>query len=264
MLELIKDMTSFPKWGAGVFTVWTRNYMYFKYTFLITLFWVILEPSLYLFAVGKGVGMFVGKIDGVSYIEFFYPALLCSAGMLVSFFESTYACFTRLQHQKTFQTILFTPVQADEIGLAEILWASCKGFLGVLGVLLVSSLLGLVNSIWILPALIILFINCWVFAAFGLLITSYVKHWDTFIYAQSGFIIPMSLFSGTYFPLYSLPDWAQSFAYMLPLTHSVMATRFLLEGQINPMLLLNVGMLLFLAIILSNWAVSRLKKRLIV
>ena len=263
-LQLIKDLTSFPKWGSGIGSVWGRNFLYFKYTFLITVFWVIIEPSLYLFAIGKGIGVFVGDIDGRSYLEFFFPALLCTTGMLVAFFESTYASFTRMHHQKTFDTILLTPITADEIGLAEILWATSKGFLGILGVLLISSFLGLVNSVWILPCLLILFLNCWIFASLGILVTATVKHWDTFIYVQSGFVIPMSLFSGTYFPLYTLPDWIQSFAYLLPLTHSVMAVRSILDNEFTPLLVLNIGALLFLAIILSNLAIARLRRRIVV
>ena len=256
------DIFSFPTWGQGVWSVWMRNFLYFRYTIVLSVFWVIFEPMLYFLAIGYGVGYFVGEINGVPYSHFFFPALMASSGMFVAFFEGSYGGYTKLARQKTYSTIMLTPVEPSEIALGEIAWAASKGFFSVLAVAIVGATQGLVDTWLILPTLLILGILCWVAAAFGLLMTSYAKNYDWFIYAQSGFIIPMSLFSGTYFPLDHLPEAVQQAAYILPLTHAVMAARSLLQGDVQSTLFLNVGVLFALGFLLSNWATSRMERRI--
>ncbi len=264
MKNLLTDLTTFPQGGLGVSHVFRRNLKYFRYTLWITLFWIVFEPVLYLLAIGKGLGHFVGDIRGQSYLEFFFPALLCMTGMVVSFFEATYGSFTRMFHQHTFSTYMLTPIRPDEVSLGEISWATAKGFFGVLGVVAVSSLLGLVQSWWMLPVLAVVLMMSWVAAAFGLLLTTAVRRLDFFIYAQSGLIIPMTLFSGTYFPLDELPLGVARLAYVFPLTHAVKASRYLLAENLNPEILVNLGVLLLLAVFFTNWAVQRVRRRLFV
>lgn len=263
MKTLITDLTTFPSGGSGTVHILRRNLKYFRYTLWITLFWIVFEPVIYLLAIGKGLGHFVGDIRGQSYLEFFFPALLCMTGMVISFFEATYASYTRMVHRSTFQTYLLTPLRPDEIPLGEVLWAASKGFMGVLGVVAVSSIMGLVQSWWMVPALGVVLLMCWVAAAFGMLLTSTVRHWDYFIIVQSGLIIPMTLFSGTYFPLDELPLGLARLAHIFPLTHAVKATRLLLGESFEPEILVNVGLLLLLGIFLTNWAVQRVSRKLL-
>jgi lipooligosaccharide transport system permease protein len=263
MSRLILDLTTFPKWGWGITHVLRRNLKYLSYTFWITLFWIVFEPTLYLLAIGKGVGYFVGEIRGQSYLEFFFPALLCMTGMVISFFEATYASYARMSQQYTFKIFMLTPLRPDEVSLGEIGWATLKGFLGVLGVVAVSALLGLVNSWWLAPVLAVVLLMSWVSAAFGLLLTSSVRHWDYFIYAQSGILIPMTLFSGTYFPLDELPLSLARLAYIFPLTHAVKASRYFLQGNLNPEILVNLGILVVLGTFCTNWAVQRVRRKLL-
>ncbi len=65
--EALTDIITFPDLGVGVFRVWQRDFLYFRYSWLVTAFWAIFEPVLYLFAIGMGIGRYVGQIDGVSY-----------------------------------------------------------------------------------------------------------------------------------------------------------------------------------------------------
>ncbi|MCC7403455.1 MAG: ABC transporter permease [Bdellovibrionales bacterium] len=256
------DLFSFPSWGRGVWAVWLRNFLYFRHTLLISVFWVMFEPLLYLIAIGYGVGYFVGQIDGVPYSKFFFPALMATSGMFVAFFEGSYGGYTKLARQKTYDTILLAPIDPAEIILGEILWAASKGFFSVVAVALVGAVQGMIDTILIIPALLVLAILCWVFSAFGILMASYARNYDWFVYAQSGFIIPMSLFSGTYFPLNHLPQVIQQAAYLLPLTHAVMASRALLQDNVGSLLFLNVGVLFALGFLFSNWATARMSRRI--
>ena len=122
--------------------------------------------------------------------------------------------------------------------------------------------LGLLDITYLFPALVVLFLTGWLFASFGLLLASYAKNYDWFIYGQSGIIIPMSLFSGTYFPLSELPSYLQPVAYSLPLTHTILAVRSLLSGQIEPSIFINIAVLFVFALMFSNLAIAKLSRRI--
>jgi lipooligosaccharide transport system permease protein len=126
-----------------VIQVWLRNFLFFRKTFLVSLFWTILEPLMYLVAIGFGLGRFVEQIEGLTFIEFYYPGLLASTAMMVAYFEGTYPNYTKLTYQKTFSTMLLTPLNPNQILFGEILWAATKGFFAVCGVITVSLLFGL-------------------------------------------------------------------------------------------------------------------------
>lgn len=261
--EQIRFVRTPPRLSPGVFKVWLRNFYYFRYKWMVTAFWAIFEPVLYLLAVGIGLGRFVGQIENVSYLEWFFPGLLASTAMLVSFFETTYGSFTKLTHQKTYAAILATPISANDIVIGEILWAATKGMIGALGVAVVGLSIGSVSLAGLIPSLLVLALLCWVFASLGMLVTSFATHYDSFIYAQSGFIMPMYLFSGTYFPITQMPKWAQAVAWLLPLTHGVVSVRSLLLGELTPLLAVNIGVLLVSGVLICNWATARIQRKLI-
>jgi lipooligosaccharide transport system permease protein len=244
-----------PTIHSGALKVWSRNYLYFKKTILVSVFWVIIEPMIYLGAMGYGLGM--------SYVEFFFPALLCTTAMMVAFFESTYGAYTKLTHQRTYSTIMLTRVGPTEIVIGEILWAASKGFFGVLGVIIVSAFFGLIDSYRIVLILPVLFLVSWLFSCIGMFMTSVAKNYDSFIYSTSGFIVPMSLLSGTYFPLDQLPAGLKYIAYLFPLTHSVAAVRGILQNGFTWMIGINIVILLFAGIVMMNIAIRRINEKLL-
>jgi lipooligosaccharide transport system permease protein len=196
------------------------------------MFWTVFEPLMYLAAFGFGFGRYIPPIEGLPFIDFYFPGLLCSTAMMVCYFESTYPNYTKLTYQKTFQTMLLTPLSAQQILLGEILWSATKGMIGVLGVILVSIFFGLFSFklVFVLP---VLFLISLIFAAFGMMIVSVAKNYDSFVFSTSGFIIPLSLISGTYFSLKDMPQLIQWLAYAFPLSHAVQLVRHILHGQID-------------------------------
>ncbi|MFN7825984.1 MAG: ABC transporter permease [Pseudobdellovibrionaceae bacterium] len=219
-----------PSVASGVRHVWKRNFLAFKKTWLVSAFWILLEPTFFLLAIGYGLGSFVPTIQGLSYADFFYPALLCTTSMMVSFFECSYANFAKLNYQKTYSTMILSPLRPQEIVLGEIFWGATKGFLSVLGVTTVATIAGHDLNFGILGAWVVLTVNSTIFAALGMIIISLVKNYDGIVYPTSGFIIPMSLFSGTYYPLEQLPELLRYLSYLFPLTHSVSLVRTLVTG----------------------------------
>ncbi len=216
--------------------VWLRNFLFFRRTFLVSLFWTVFEPLMYLAAFGFGFGRYIPPIEGLSFLDFYFPGLLCSTAMMVSYFESTYPNYTKLTYQKTFATMLLSPLTHRQILLGEVLWAASKGVLGVVGVMVVSSIFGLFNLklFFILP---ILFTLSLIFAAFGLIIVSIARNYDSFIFSTSGFIIPLSLISGTYFSLKDMPQLIQWLAYLFPLSHAVQLVRHIMQNKFEIMTL---------------------------
>lgn len=222
--------------------VWLRNFLFFRKTFLVSFFWTILEPTMSLLAIGFGLGRFVEQIEGLTFIEFYYPGLLATTAMMVSYFESTYPNYTKLTYQKTFSTILLTPITPRQILFGEILWSATKGLIGVCGVIFVSLFFGLFKM-EVLYTLPLLFLLCLIFAAFGLFMTSVAKNYDSFIFSTSGIIVPMSLISGTYFSLAQTPEIVRTLAQALPLTHAVTLVRSIIYRQVMPTQAINAVVL---------------------
>lgn len=247
----------------GYMKVWSRNFYYFRKTWLVTAFWTVLEPLMYLAAFGYGIGSFINQMDGISYLDFFFPGLLCSTVLLVSYFESTYANYTKLTHQKLYSTWLLTPLSSKDIILGEILWGATKGFIGSLGVLFIASLFGLVKSWLFIPSLLIVFLLGFLFSSIGMIFTSYARNYDSFIFSSSGFLVPMTLISGTYFPIESMALPLKILAYIFPLAHAVDIVRGLLLGYWTPIFLLQFAYLLLLSVVLFRWSYSRIEKKLI-
>ncbi|MGE5086056.1 MAG: ABC transporter permease [Bacillota bacterium] len=259
----LKECFSIPKFNSGALKVWQRNFLYFKKTWLVSIFWIVLEPVIYLGAIGFGLGAFVNNMGGMSYIEFFFPALLSTTAMLVAFFEATYGNYTKLTHQKTYATIMLTRVGPEEIVAGELLWAASKGFFGVMGVTLVAIFFGLIDSYRILLALPVLFLLSALFSCVGMIFTSIARNYDSFIYSTSGLIVPMSLLSGTYFPLEQLPSSLRYVAYLFPLTHGVAAVRGILHNGNWVWIAVHIAILLVATWIAMNVSFIRLRKKLL-
>ncbi|MNS58419.1 Inner membrane transport permease YadH [compost metagenome] len=258
-----KDYFTIPQVNSGAFKVWSRNFLYFKKTWLVSVFWIVFEPVVYLGAIGFGLGSFVNSMGGMSYIEFFFPALLCTTAMLVSFFEGTYGNYTKLTHQKTYSTIMLTRVGPEEIVAGELMWAASKGFFGVMGVTVVAAFFGLIDTYRIILILPVLFLISALFSCIGMIFTSIARNYDSFIYSTSGLIVPMSLLSGTYFPLDQLPTTLRYVSYLFPLTHGVAAVRNILHNQHVGIALIHVAILLVATFICMNISFFRIRRKLL-
>jgi lipooligosaccharide transport system permease protein len=247
----------------GYQKVWSRNFFYFQKTWLVTAFWTVLEPLMYLATFGYGVGALVTTQKGVPYLDFFFAGLLCSTAVLVSYFETTYANYTKLNHQKLYSSWLMTPLTSQDIILGEILWGGTKGIIGSIGVLIVSSFFGLVKTWLFIPALIVIALLAFIFSCVGMIFTSYAKNYDSFIFSTSGLLIPMTLISGTYFPIDSMHVLLKFVAYILPLAHAVDIVRGLLLGPFKMIFIFQALYLMILAYGLFRFAASRFEKKLI-
>ena len=247
-----------------IFKVWRRDFLVWQKYFLASLAANFGEPLLYLFAMGYGLGRMVPEVQGMSYPEFIAPAILITTVMNSASFETTFSSYTRMEVQKTFNGIATTPVSMNEVVGGEILWAATKAMVTSCVIFIVLALFGLIPSVWVALVPVVMVCTGLLFASIGMLMTSFARSYDHFTYYFTLFISPMFLFSGTFFPLDNLPNWAKTLAYFLPLTYPVKVARHLFAGSFSGMDAVYLGGMLVAAAAIGLIAVRRLVRRLVV
>ncbi len=253
-----------PKLSYRIWKVWMRNKDVFMKTYKTNFLPSLLEPVLYLLALGIGLGGFVQPINGQPYIQFIAPALVAVSMMFSSFYECTFASFVRMYFQKTFGAIIATPVNIEEVITGEILWGATKSLINASIVLAVIVAFGLVHSPLILLIPPLAFLIGFLFSSIAMCFTAIVPNIEAFNYPNFLFITPMFLLSGTFFPITSMPQILQIAAQIfLPLTNAVAVTRALALGNIQLSILLNLAWMLIVTPIFFILAINLMKKRLI-
>lgn len=186
----------------------------------------ILEPVLYLLSIGFGVGTLVGKVTGVDvrYAVFVAPAILATTAMNGAFNQTTFAVFTRMKTERSYDAIVPTPLSIADIALGEIVGAVMAGVVASVGFVLVMIALGLVVSPGILLAIPGGLLVGYAFAAAGLAVTTYLRDFSDFQLIQL-VMLPMFLFATTFYPLSVYPGWARPVVEILPLYQSIQLLR---------------------------------------
>lgn len=247
--------------------VWRRNLIVYRRIWKINFLPPILEPLFYLLAFGVGLGSFIDSISYkgqvISYISFIAPSLLAINMMYNAFFENTYASFVRMYYQKTFDAMLATPLSLEEVITGEIIWGATKSVIATGLMLSVVSLFGLVHFPTGLLILPVAFLGGLAFGSVGMCFTGILSSIDLFNLPIFLFITPMFLFSGTFFPVDSLPPWAQQLTVVFPLTHLVTLTRDLCLGLPSETDLWAVAYLLVLSALFFPVALMVMRRRLI-
>jgi len=216
----------------NAFRVWQRNFIVYTKLYKSSIAFNFVEPVLYLVAMGLGLGGLVKEIDGVPYIKFIAPGLIASSSMFAAASECTYATYIRMTYQKTFDAILATPVNLNDLVAGEMLWGATKSaFYGSI-ITLVIFLFGLVDSPVVILALPVLFISGLIFAEISVVTVAIVPGIDSFSYFFTLLLTPSFLFSGIFFPLDTLPPVVQKIAFFTPLYHLVNICRAFSAGEI--------------------------------
>lgn len=251
-----------PGWGA--FALLRRNLLVWRKLLLPSLLGNFVDPLLYLLALGYGLGHFVGQMQGIPYITFIASGIVASSAMNTATFEGLYSAYTRMAVQNTYLSILATPLQIGDIVAGELLWCAVKGAISALAIILVASLFSAIDWRWqVLLALPVIFLTGFSFGAIALLFTALSRSYDFFMYYFTLAVTPMFLFCGVFYPLHTLPAFAQEIAAILPLTHAVALLRPLLTGQTPGQVLLHVLVLLAYAVLGYLLAAYLLRRRLL-
>jgi lipooligosaccharide transport system permease protein len=225
------------------------------------------EPLFYLLAMGHGLGSLVGEVAGpdgqpLSYAAFIAPGLLAASAMNGAVYQSTFNIFFKLRYAKLYDAMLATPMGPVDIALGEIGWALLRGGLYAVGFLGVMLGLGLISSPWALLALPAALFVAFAFAAVGMAVTTFMRSWQDFDLINL-VILPLFLFSGTFYPIETYPQPLQTIVQLTPLYQGVDLIRSLTVGAISPVLLVHVAYLGIMGLVGLAIASRRIDKLLL-
>ena len=226
-----------------------------------------LEPLLYLLAIGFGVGALVGSsivLDGrpIPYAVFVAPAMMASSAMNGAIYETAFNFFFKLKYVKLYDAVLATPLGVADVALGEIAWALFRGTLYAAGFIIVMAALGLVRSWWSLLAVPAAMLLGFTFAAVGTAAATFVRNWQDFDLVLI-VMIPLFLFSATFYPITLYPGPLQAVVQLSPLYHGVNLLRSLTTGIIGASLVFDLVYLVLLGAAGLAVAATRLERMLL-
>jgi lipooligosaccharide transport system permease protein len=236
-----------------------RNAIVYRRNWLVFLSGLV-EPFLYLLSIGVGVGALVGKVPGpggvkVDYDAFVAPGLMAAAAMNGAVLDTTFNFFIKLKYSHTYDAMLATPLGVQDVVSGEVMSALLRGAFYSTAFLVAMLVFGLVSSWWAVLAVPAALLIAFAFAGAGLGLTTFMRSWVDFDYVNLA-LVPMFLFSATFFPLSRYPEALQVIVQLTPLYQGVAIERGLTLGVVSWTMLLQA---LYLAVM--GWAGLRLAAR---
>lgn len=213
-----------------------RAYIAFKSSTWMIVISGFVEPVLFLLSFGYGLKDLVGDItvagQPVGYVAFIAPALLATSAMNGAIYDSTMNVYFKLKHDRLYHGMLATSLGPMDVALGEISWALLRGLAYSIGFMAIVAPLGLIPSMWGILAIPAAVLIAFGFASFGMAVTSYMKSFQQ-LEIVNVVLLPMFLFSGSFYPLDVFPEWLQTIIRLFPLAHAIDLVRGLTLGNIS-------------------------------
>ncbi len=223
------------RWTFAVraFRYWLTNY---RRTWRGSIYSSMLSPVLYLGAMGLGLGTLIdahgtARLGGVSYLAFLAPGLLAAAAMQAGIEESTYPVLGSVKWRRTYYAAAASPLRPADIFHGHLMFTAMRLAMNSAIFLAVMAAFGAIASPWALAALPVAVLT-------GLAFAAPIEAWAITVAKDTSFalvfrfgMIPLFLFSGTFFPVTQLPAWIRPLAYVTPLWHGVALCRSLSLGD---------------------------------
>jgi lipooligosaccharide transport system permease protein len=242
---------------GGVLRVVEHYWIWYRRNWRATAVSSILQPLLFLLAFGVGFGSLVdgtGRVTeatgGPAYLVWLAPALLAVSAVQSATFESTYPVLSGFKWQRTYHAMTAGPISPAQVAVAHLTWISAKIAGSGLIYIAVIAVFGGIRGPGIAVSLLAAVLTG---AAVAALVTAYAGALET---EGNGFsllfrlvLIPMTLFSGTFFPIDRLPGWVQPVAWASPLWHGTELARAAALGRWAPWAAL--GHLTYLLVLLA-------------
>ncbi|HEX7171031.1 MAG TPA: ABC transporter permease [Candidatus Limnocylindria bacterium] len=245
-----------------------RNVLVYRHQWIIIVSGVF-EPLFYLVGIGLGLGGIIETVqlgDGrtIPYAAFVGPALMATAAMNGAVFETIFNVFFKLNYNRTYEGVLATPMGISEIALGELGWSLMRSTLNAIVMFIAMLAMGLILSplgVLMIPAALLV---AAAFAAAGLAGTSYLRTVNDFDIPLGLIVMPMFLFSGTFFPIENvLPGWLVTVITVTPLYHGIELIRALSTGILDLGHLVSLGYLVVFFAICLWIAMRQMERRLI-
>jgi lipooligosaccharide transport system permease protein len=213
-----------------------RAYIAFKSSTWMIVVSGFVEPVLFLLSFGYGLKDLVGDItvagQPIGYVAFITPALLATSAMNGAIYDSTMNVYFKLKHDRIYHGMLATSLGPMDVALGEISWALLRGLSYAIGFMAIVTPLGLIPSMWGILAIPAAVLIAFGFASFGMAVTSYMKSYQQ-LEVVNVVLLPMFLFSGSFYPLSVFPEWLQTVIRLFPLAHAIDLVRGLTLGNIS-------------------------------
>jgi lipooligosaccharide transport system permease protein len=223
------------------------------------------EPFLFLLSIGVGVGTLVGDIEvggrSVEYEHFVAPGLLAMSAMTGALLDATFNFFVKFKYTKVYDAVLATPIGPGDLATGEVTWSLLRGAIYSSVFLLTMVVFGLVESWWAVFAAPVAVLIGFGFAGAGLAATTWMRSFLDFDYVNLA-IVPLFLFSATFFPLSRYPTWLELLVRVTPLYQGVVLERSLVLGDVHWSLLLNAAYLAIMGFVGLRIAGHRLGRLL--
>jgi lipooligosaccharide transport system permease protein len=243
----------------------------YRRTFRSSAFSSFLSPVLFLTAMGLGLGGYVDRsggaaLGGLTYLQFLAPGLLAATVMQAAAFEATFPIIGGLNWQRTFHAMYATPLSPRDIALGNLAWMAIR--LGMIATVftVVIVAFGAAHSPLVVLGIPVAVLTGMAFGAPIAAFSATQRTPNKFNVIFRFGITPLFLFSGTFFPLESLPTFLRPVAWLSPLWHGVDLTRGLVLGTLgqNPAVMLVHVIVLAAIVVVSTWAaVQTIERRLV-
>jgi len=211
--------------------VWQRNRDVFLKIWRTEVPGFLAEPLFALLAMGVGLGTYVALDGDRGYLEFIAPGIVAAYSMFSASAECTYGSFVRMKFQRTYDAIIATPLNMEDVVAGEILWGATRSLMTAIAILIVIAAFGLVESPWALLVLPIAVLSGLMFSSIAMFFTSVAPTIYSFNYYFTLFLTPMFLFSGVFFPLDAFSPTVQRLCWISPLTPVANLTRAVVSGN---------------------------------
>jgi len=228
-----------------------RSLMVYRHSWIIIVSGFF-EPLFYLLSIGVGLGKLIPHVtvagQEVRYTAFVAPALLASSAMNGAIYDSTFNIFWKMKHAKLYDAMLSTPLGPLDIATGEITWALARGVIYSSAFLIVMAAMDLLESPWALLSLPFSILEALAFAACGMAATTFMRSWQDFEWVTLS-ILPMFLFSATFYPLSTYPHIVGEIVRWTPLYQAVDVQRALVLGHLHLGLLADLAYLVVMGLV---------------
>lgn len=196
-----------------------------------------LEPVLYLFSIGIGVGALIGDITlpggaVVGYAQFVAPAMLAASAMSGALSETTFNFFGKMKFMRLYDGMLATPIRPIEIAVGELAWAMLRGSIYSAAFLVIMVWMDLTTAGRALAAFPATILVGFAFGALGMTVSTLIRSWQDFDLIGSA-QFALFLFSGTFVPATAYPAVLRWLVEVTPLYRSVDLIRGITTGTLG-------------------------------
>lgn len=242
-----------------------RNWTVYKKDLVANISPTVADPALIMVSLGLGLGTYITKVEGMTYMQYLAPGLTVATALFTSFFESSYGFFVRMSYENVFKAMLTTPIGVPEVVFGEMFWVGLKGAVMAMFVAIVLALCGMMVNPWLIPGLLVVgFLVALPCGAMGLLATALVNNINQFQTVYSFIIAPLYFLSGIFFPIDQMSAPVRLVAEFFPLIHGVrLAQSLFWNREIFETFVYSGGILILQSAVLCTWAYVKIRKKLI-